>query len=360
MPPELENIERVLVVRLRSIGDCVLATPSLIALRRNLPKARIDILLEDWVAPLLGGLDVVDSVIAVRKSLGSRLAVARKVRSTRYDLVIDLHGGPTAAFFVALSGARHRIGYRHYRFPRIFTICPDSAAAIWPGERLHSAEQQLALVAAAGFAVNDRPRSRLAIADDAVASVKAKIPAFNKSFVDPQKKFALLHPAAAFDTKRWAAGNFARVARHLARFGIESVAIAAEGETEILRQVSSLQPDFVTTVSDLSLPEITALASRAAIFVGNDSGIAHIAAAVGTPCVVIFGSSNRDNWRPWTDAPNEIVFSEFDCQPCPGYRCEKFDSPQCILSVTPESVIAAIERVLERASGNAPKPQQAV
>jgi len=103
----------------------------------------------------------------------------------------------------------------------------------------------------------------------------------------------------------------------------------------------------VITFDDLSLPEITALASRASLFVGNDSGIAHIAAAVNTPSVVIFGSSNRDHWRPWTDSPNEIVYKQFPCQPCPGYECKEFGQPRCILEVSPDSVFGAIKKVLQ-------------
>ncbi|MDI1241464.1 MAG: glycosyltransferase family 9 protein, partial [bacterium] len=103
-----------------------------------------------------------------------------------------------------------------------------------------------------------------------------------------------------------------------------------------------------------SLPQITALASKAKIFMGNDSGIAHIAAAVGTPTVVIFGSSNRDHWRPWTDAPNEIVYEKFDCQPCAGYRCEVYGEPRCIQNVTVESVIAAIGLVMKKTEPQAP------
>ena len=102
----------------------------------------------------------------------------------------------------------------------------------------------------------------------------------------------------------------------------------------------------VLTLDSLTLPEITALASKARLFVGNDSGIAHIAAAVKTPSVVIFGSSNRDHWRPWTDAPNEIVYEEMPCQPCAGYVCEEFDEPKCILSIGAEKVIEAIQEVL--------------
>jgi ADP-heptose:LPS heptosyltransferase len=97
------------------------------------------------------------------------------------------------------------------------------------------------------------------------------------------------------------------------------------------------------------LPELAAFSSKAKLFVGNDSGVAHIAAAVQTPSVVVFGSSNRDHWRPWTDAPNEIVYESFACQPCPGYECEEFGDPKCILSVSAEKVFAAIDRVILQA-----------
>ena len=102
----------------------------------------------------------------------------------------------------------------------------------------------------------------------------------------------------------------------------------------------------VQIFDDLTLPEITALASKAKIFVGNDSGIAHIAAAVEVPSVVIFGSSNINHWRPWTNAHHEIVFEKIDCQPCAGYVCERFDKAECIRRVTVKQVIDAVERVL--------------
>ena len=83
---------------------------------------------------------------------------------------------------------------------------------------------------------------------------------------------------------------------------------------------------------------------------GNDSGIAHIAAAVGAPVVVIFGSSNLAHWRPWAAAPAEAVLEELECQPCHGYFCEKFAQPECILRVPVERVTAAIDRVLSESN----------
>src|SRR5690606_31896970 len=105
-----------------------------------------------------------------------------------------------------------------------------------------------------------------------------------------------------------------RIAEYLSLNGTEVVAVAAPNEAGVLEKLAAASKTHVHTFSDLSLPEITAMAEKARIFVGNDSGIAHIAAAVATPSVVIFGSSNRDHWRPWMYAPNEVVYEEFACQ----------------------------------------------
>ena len=331
-PIDWQNVRKVLVVRLRSIGDTVLATPSLIALRRFLPDARIDILLEDWVAPLLEGFDAVDNVLTVsRKSKKSRFEAARRIRKNKYDVAFNLHGGTTATFFVRASGAKHRVGSANFSYSFLYNHLLSSASDFWQKEFTHSAEQQLALLGFVGVPVEDKPKSRLNV---------------NSNFKFQISNYALLHPVAAFDTKQWATGNFARIAEYLNAKGLQIVAVATKKEREVLDNLQKLSNVPVTIFDDLSLPEITALASRARIFVGNDSGIAHIAAAVQTPSVVIFGSSNRNHWRPWTDAPHEIVHENLPCQPCAGYFCKEFDAPKCILSVKTESVIEAIEKVL--------------
>jgi len=132
----------------------------------------------------------------------------------------------------------------------------------------------------------------------------------------------------------------------LSEKGLQTIAVATKKESASLENLKKLSKVPILTFDDLTLPEITALAARAKIFVGNDSGIAHIASAVQTPSVVIFGSSNRHHWRPWTDAPHEIVYEEFTCQPCAGRFCKEFDEPKCILSVKTENVIEAIEQIL--------------
>ncbi|HKU77745.1 MAG TPA: glycosyltransferase family 9 protein [Pyrinomonadaceae bacterium] len=337
------DVRKVLVVRLRSIGDTVLATPSLFALKRFLPNAQVDILVEDWVAPVLDNHPHIDNVITLERRGGfmTRARVARELRAAKYDVVYNLHGGTTATFLTRATGARHRVGFKSYQYGQLHNHACPSPLLIWQQQKTHSVEQQLALLGWTGVPVTDRPRTSLGISPKAAEKVDRML---GDAGLRGQN-IALIHPAAAFATKQWATQNFARAVEHLAERGFTSVAIAAPNEQALLEQLRSETSAKVVTFA-LSLPEVTALASRSQLFVGNDSGIAHIATAVGTPSVVVFGSSNIAHWRPWNSAPAEVVFEEMPCQPCHGYFCEQFAQPECILRVPVARVTAAIDRLL--------------
>jgi len=341
-----KDVRRVLVVRLRSIGDTVLSTPALYALRRFLPDARIDVLLEDWVAPVLDGLTDVDNILTVERGATAvaRARLARELRATRYDVAFNLHGGTTATLLTRATGARHRVGFADYQYARLHNHTAPSPIELWGRTNLHSVEQQLSLLGWTGVPVSDRPPTRLTVTSDAAASIEAKLRAAG---LDEAAPIALVHPAAAFETKRWDVRNFARVTEYLHARSLNCVAVAATNEAGIVHELVRESSAPVTALTNLSLQEVTALASRSRLFVGNDSGIAHIAAAVGAPSVVIFGSSNITHWRPWANAPAEVVREELPCQPCPGYTCAEFDQPECIRRVAVERVVAAIERVIE-------------
>ena len=343
-PPRWDwsQVGRVLLVRLRSIGDTVLATPSLFALKRFLPNATVDILVEDWVAPLLNNHPHVDNVVVLeRGGFMTRARVARELRANSYDVVYNLHGGTTATFLTRATGARHRVGFGSYQYAQLHNHQAPSPLLLWGQQKTHSVEQQLALLGWTGVPVTDRPRTQLGISADARETVRRLLTEAGLT----DQKIALIHPAAAFATKQWAVENFARVAEFLVERGFAPVAIAAPEEKPLLEKLSAEASVKITTF-DLSLPEVTAIAAHSQLFVGNDSGIAHIGSAVGTPAVVIFGSSNIAHWRPWNSAAAEVVFEEMPCQPCHGYFCEKFDQPECILRVPVTRVVAAIERLL--------------
>jgi predicted lipopolysaccharide heptosyltransferase III len=344
-PPrwDWEQVRKVLLIRLRSIGDTVLATPSVFALKRFLPNVEVDILVEDWVAPVLENHPHVDRVLVLeRGGLVTRAHTARELRSARYDVVYNLHGGTTATFLTRATGARHRVGFKTYQYAQLHNYQAPSPLLLWGQQKTHSVEQQLALLGWTGVPVTDRPRTQLGVQPEAAEAINERLAAAGLT----DRKIALIHPAAAFATKQWATENFSRVAEFLAERDLAPVAIAAPHENAVIENL--LAEASVPIVSfNLSLPEVTALAARSQLFVGNDSGIAHIAAAVGTPSVVIFGSSNVAHWRPWNRAAAEIVFEEMPCQPCHGYFCEKFAQPECILRVPVARVTAAIDRALK-------------
>jgi len=342
------SVQRVLFVRLRSIGDTVLTTPSLFAMRRFLPQARIDILLEDWVAPVLDGCADVDNIVTFKRgSKKERLLATRAIRKARYDVVFNLHGGTTATLMTRASGAKHRVGFGHYQYKNLHNHLAPPSPELWGRDKLHSVEQQLALLGWTGIPVSDRPPTRLAVTPEAAKKISQRLRDLD---LYENRPFAVIHPAAAFATKQWAVDRFARVAEELAVRGIASVAISAPNEAAIVAALTQEARVPVAGLTDLSLPEVTALAASGRLFVGNDSGIAHMAAAAGAPSVVIFGSSNVTHWRPWTTRPNEVVREEFPCQPCHGYFCAEFEKPECILSVPVTRVVGAIDRVLRESA----------
>jgi predicted lipopolysaccharide heptosyltransferase III len=343
-PPRWDwsKVRKILLVRLRSIGDTVLATPSISALKRFLPHVEVDLLVEDWVAPLLSNHPHLNKVVVLeRGGFMTRARVARELRAANYDVVYNLHGGTTATFLTRATGARQRVGFQSYQYAQLHNHQAPSPLLLWGQQKTHSVEQQLALLGWTGVPVTDRPRTQLGISPEAAEAVNHQLGAVGLA----DRKVALIHPAAAFATKQWAAENFARVAEHVANRGLAPVAVAAPHERAVLDNLVAASAVEVATF-DLSLPEVTALAARSQLFVGNDSGIAHIAAAVGTKSVVIFGSSNIAHWRPWNSAAAEVVFEAMPCQPCHGYFCEKFAQPECILRVPVTRVTAAIDRVL--------------
>jgi lipopolysaccharide heptosyltransferase II len=347
-PWDWAPVRRVLVVRLRSIGDTVLSTPALHALRRFLPAGRIDVLVEEWLGDLLDGHPDVDRVIRLRsRTLRAKWELIRGLRRQRYDVAFDLHGGTTATLLTGLSGGSERVGYQRYQLSALLNRRAPAAATLWGRTNLHSVEEQLGLLGWAGVPVSDGPPTRLVPSPSARALVTEHLEAAGCARESP---IALIHPAAAFESKRWSLRGFARVVEDLAeRRGLVAVAVAAAHERELLAELQRECRTRLPILFGLRLAEVVALAADARLCVANDSGVAHIAAALRVPTVVVFGSSNVVHWRPWSAAPSAVVRQEVECSPCPGYTCAASPPLACIKRISVEQVLGAIERVLVEA-----------
>ncbi len=319
----------VAVIRLRSLGDTVLTTPALALLKQARPDLRLVVVMEKPFDELLEGNPDVARVLAIERPAGfrSRLHLVRALRAERPELCLNLHGGSTSAWLTAFSGARFRAGYAHYRrsFPYNIRI-PRAQQVLGRGEHdpVHTAEHHASAVFHLGAPRASVPRAALA--------------------ARPERRgtpYAVLHVTAAYHTKQWPASRFCQAGRFLRDdCGLEPVMIAGSGEGAALDELQ----EFVG-FDDLSIARLKSLLAGAELFVGNDSGPAHVAAAFGVPCVVIFGSSDSAVWRPW-QTPYRVVETPWDCKPCPGDRCYAFEQPHCILSVEVSAVEEAIRELL--------------
>ena len=321
-----------MVIRLRSLGDTVLTTPALALLKRHRPDLRVVVVLEKPFGEVLDGNPDVAAVISLQRGtgLGGRLQAVRLIRQEKPSLCLNLHGGSTSAWLTALSGARFRAGFEHFRPALPYNVrIPRAQRILGRGDddAVHTAEHHASAMFHLGLPVSETP--------------PAVLHAERSSREQP---YAVLHVSAAYFTKQWAAEGFRRVAASIRdTHGLEPVIIAGPGEDQILEEFARFE-----CLGALSIRALKSLLAGASLFVGNDSGPAHIAAAFGVPCAVVFGSSNSAVWHPWR-TEHEVVETDWDCKPCPGDRCYAFDEPRCILSVEARQVERAVNRLLAAA-----------
>lgn len=355
---QLPPASRVLFIRLRNLGEAVLDTANLRALKRFRPDLEITTLVEaiysDLYAadPDLTAIPLTRGAGDKRSSLTARLGVIREIRRRHFNTVINLHGGPTSAQLTFMSGARHRVGAVHFRHGYAYNLRVPPAEEILARGRLHTVESQFAWFKWLGLPAEKPAPTQLFIAESARETARAKLRAVG---VDVSTPYAVLAPTNEFYTKRWMPERYAAVAEKLAKRGYKIVLTGAPTPEQVM-QVESVRAATRTplaALTRLSIGELTAVIADAALFVGNDSGPAHIAVAVRTPTVVLFGPASSERWRPWVaDETTRAVLVQnyFACNPCPMYTCTAFPEPECIRSISIEQVMSAIDTVENRKS----------
>lgn len=360
--PTLPSGSRLLVIRLRSLGDIVLLTPSLRMLKDWRPDLRVSVLVEDRFRAILAGNPCVDEVLVLRKSRGvaetwGLLRMARELRSRQFALCVNLHGGPTSTHLARLSGARWKAGYFNFRSQGIYDFSIPNAHSIFARTDVHTAEHQAAPFFFLGLPMRPVPPSAIFVTEAGKASCREILA---QCGLPPGQDYALLHPPALYPTKQWPPDRFAQLGRWLEQqAGISVIYSAGPGESACLNDVERAAGAPIRRLDSLSLESFIAAVAGAKLFVGNDSGPAHLAAALDRPLVVIFGSSNASIWKPWqgsspgderaqSNAAFRVVQNPYDCNPCPGDRCYRFERPECILSVTLDQVRAAVDTVMKQ------------
>ena len=345
---------QLLFIRLRSIGDIVLMTPALALLKRWRADLKISVLVESCFFALLEANSDVDQLICLDgKQPGNsdwrvRLGRVREIRSQRFAVAVNLHGGPTSAWITAASGAQWRVGFAHYPRKIIYNLQVPDARLILAQEIVHTTEHQASALFWLGLPREEIPAPQLVVPSRWEDSARTRLEGLAINSGTP---FAVVHPTALFPTKQWPPERFAELGKYLEKEkGLTTVYTCGPGESSVLDAVEQATGKSIRRLEDLHLAELMAILEQASLFVGNDSGPAHIAGALGVPSVVIFGSSNSRIWKPWK-AQAQIVQNPYSCNPCPGDRCYQFHRPECILSVGVEQVRSAVVTAL-----NPPSP----
>ncbi len=353
--PNLPEGSRILFVRLRSLGDTILSTPLYRALKSWRPDLRISVLVESPHDEVLHNNPDLHQVISIRcqnlgrlEQLKSRIQALRQVRAEQFECCINLHGGSTSAWITRLSRARHRVGLQSFRNAFAYNHRIELPTPVVGGRKQHTVQYQIEWLRRLGLPPCEPPPLQVFLDPRAGEKASRRLASLG---VDAKTPYCAIQPASKFYTKQWTAEGFAEVADHVAgAHGLPVLLIGGPGEDETLHQVASRCRSSVATIQVASISELAWIFKRARVFIGNDSGPTHLAAALGVPVVVIFGSSDSQVWHPWKSR-FELVQNRFDCNPCPGYRCLVYSEPQCILSVEAGQVKAAADAVL-RMPGN--------
>lgn len=338
-------------------------TPVLRALRRGFPDAHIAYLVEHAAAPIVAHNPHLDEVIAIGRERGlarlrGDLALGRRLRRSRYDVVIDLHGGPRAALLTWLSRAPRRIGYEGQGRAWAYTTEVHRAPELRPR---HSVVNQWDILAPLLPEEGEPDPTRDAVEMVETPEAAARITSWLASLpAGPAQAPILMHVSAGNAFRRWPLEAFAELAARLSSTYPDRRIILTSGpsEADAAAAVASAattrlsgRTGAVVTCGDTTLDELRALIGRSALYIGGDSGPLHVAATTTTPIVGLYGPTLPVRSAPWRDpaAVSEAVeVHGLPCRPCDQRVCAPGDF-RCLTRISVDAVVGAAERALSRA-----------
>lgn len=335
----IPHADRILIIKLRAIGDVILATPVIDNLRAAYPEAEIDFLTEPPAAPIVANHPALHDVLVFDRKADARwggLAYNARflahLRRRRYDLVFDLFGNPRSALMARISGARHRVGFafrgRKYAYNHV--VPPR-------GDRIHEVLFNLDALQFLDIPIRtSRPRVELSTADRRFADD------FWRRHGLEGQRVAGLNCSGGWYTKRWPLASFARLGdRLVADFGLRILLPWGPGELTDVEQVRDLMQHEALVAPPTTLLQLGAMLARLDLLVSNDSGPMHLAAATGTPVVGIYGPTRPELQGPWGEQHSFVRKEGLPCLGCNGVTC-KIQTHDCMQQLSVDEVYQQI------------------
>jgi lipopolysaccharide heptosyltransferase I len=349
LPVRLDGARRLLLIKPSAIGDVVHTLPVAATLHRRYPNLELDWLVEEEAADLVRGHSAISEVVVSGRRRWERqlcsprhlLATLREIRALvaflrgrRYDAVLDLQGLFKSGLYVLATGARIRIGFAEGREGATWFLTHRVTA---PPQPVHAVERYLALAAAvdATEPVRDFHIALAAEVEAAAASRVARVP----------RPRAVLHPAARWRTKLWEPDGWRRVAAALQGAGCGVIFTGGRQDVPLVEAiVRRLEPPPLSLAGRLTLKELAALLGTVDLMITVDSGPMHIAAAMGTPVLALFGAT--DPLRTGPMGPGTVLRHALPCSPCLRRRCRIPERYRCMRDITVEEVLEAARSLL--------------
>jgi len=347
-PKALGQVLNILLFKLRYLGDVLLTTPAIRLLRRSYPKARITMVVNKGTEDMILHNTNIDRILTVDRSIAKsknllrrfqyERAFVKELRSVQYDLCVDFEYGQRGAILSLISGARHRVGLEtlsywrnwiyHYRVP-------------FP-ERTHAVQFNMALLdKSIGLRTDDKCLElQTSKEDDRYVDTW-----MSENGLEKGGKFIVCHPGARWWFKQWPEDRFAQLADQVQEeMQLKVVFSGGVADVSAVQEIAGRMTTPCHSLAGQTTPlQLAALIKRAQIFIGNDSGPMHIAAAVDTPVVALFGSTDPEIWRPWTRR-SQVIYKAVACSPCDHTGCEMGEL-NCMRQITVVEVKAAVEEL---------------
>lgn len=330
----------MLVAQTSFLGDVVLTTPLLTALRQRLAPRRLALLVRPEAVPLVAAHPDVDEVLIDDKRGRDRgvlglLRTARRLRRERFDLVVSPHRSLRTALMLAAARIPRRIGFRSSRGALLYHECV-------PRDRTrHDVERNLALMAPFGGS-GEPPHLHLPVTAEAAAQAAALLP-------DGAGPLVGIAPGSVWPTKRWTPDGFAAVIAGLTDGGARCVLLGAGGERALAEEINARSGGRATVLAGRTpLDVLVGVIDRLALLVSNDSAPMHIACARAVPVVAVFCATTPAlGYGPY-GARTAVVEADLECRPCArhgGHRCPR-GTEDCMRLVEPEAVLTAARAAL--------------
>jgi lipopolysaccharide heptosyltransferase II len=341
-----QKSKKILVMRYRFIGDTILTIPFLRNLRRAEPDAYIAWMVAPGSSDVVKDTPYVDELIfwdpvtihadsrGTHRTVSAKLQFIKELRKKKFDKVYVLKRSLSSALLAWFSAAPKRIGFDTEGRGLLLTT-----RVSYRHDR-HEVENFLAILKADGVPVVDDHLELWTTPEEEakVARVLAE------SGIGPSERIAAIHPFSAVVERGWPLENFAELTAGLAEKGYRAVILGGPGDTARFQDGSSLFPkQTVVLVGQLTIRETAALLKQASLFVGNDSGIMHVAAAAGVPLVALFGPQSPLKFGPWSKKAR-VIYKNFSCSPCRQKfftECKPSERkrPACVEEITVAEVL---------------------